>query len=205
MLMETTDRSDYSFLDLSTAIWDRIFIIAPLIVVGTREGVQYDMAPKHMAFPVGFGNYFGFVCTPEHGTYQNVRRTGEFTVSFPLPEDIVPVSISATSREELVSKYQDVISSLPVVRAETMDVPVLRDAYLILECSVFKVVDGFGENSIITGEITAAYVKKDYRRVSDNDAREQLIDHNLLAFIAPDRFARISDTNKFPFPKDFRK
>ncbi|WP_029038735.1 flavin reductase [Salinimicrobium xinjiangense] len=203
--MEITDRSNYSFLDLSTAVWDRIFMVAPLVVVGTREGLQYDMAPKHMAFPVGFENYFGFVCTPEHSTYQNIRRTGEFTVSFPLPEDIVPVSISATSREELISKYRDVVSSLPVARAESLDVPVLRDAYLIFECSLFKIIDGFGENSIITGEITAAYVKKEYRRVSDSDAQEQLNEYNLLAFIAPDRFARVSNTHRFPFPEDFRK
>lgn len=203
--METKDNSNYTSLNLSTAVWDRVFMVAPLIVVGTREGIQYDMAPKHMAFPVGFENYFGFVCTPEHGTYQNIRRTGEFTISFPLPDDVVPVSLSSTSREELISKYHDVVRSLPVVKAETMDLPVLRDAYLVFECSAYKVVDGFGENSIITGEITAAYVKNDYRRVSDNDAQGQLNEHNLLAFIAPDRFARISETHKFPFPKNFRK
>lgn len=203
--METTDKSNYTSLNLSTAVWDRVFMVSPLIVVGTREGMQYDMAPKHMAFPAGFDNYFGFVCTPEHATYQNIQRTEEFTVSFPLPDDIVPVSLSATSREELISKYRDVVGNLPVVRAETMDLPVLQDAYLVFECSVFKIIDGFGENSIVTGEIKAAFVKKDYRRVSDNDAQEQLSENNLLAFIAPDRFARISETQRFPFPKDFRK
>lgn len=203
--METTDKSNYTSLDLSTAVWDRVFMVAPLIVVGTREGTEYDMAPKHMAFPAGFDNYFGFVCTPEHGTYQNIQRTGEFTVSFPIPDDVVPVSLSATSREELISKYHDVVGSLPVIRAETMDLPVLQDAYLVFECSVFKIIDGFGENSIITGEIRAAFVRKDYRRISDKDAQEQMNDHNLLAFIAPDRFARISETHRFPFPKDFRK
>lgn len=203
--METRDQNNYTSLDLSAAVWDRVFIVAPLVVVGTREGNQYDMAPKHMAFPVGFKNYFGFVCTPEHATYQNIRRTSEFTVSFPLPDDIILVSLSATSREELISKYNNVIRNLPHVRAETMDLPVLRDAYLTFECSVYKIIDGFGENSIITGEITAASVKNDYMKLSDTDAQKQLNEHNLLAFIAPDRFARISETQNFPFPKDFRK
>jgi flavin reductase (DIM6/NTAB) family NADH-FMN oxidoreductase RutF len=203
--METIDKNKYTSLDLSTAVWDRIFMVAPLIVVGTREGTEYDMAPKHMAFPAGFDNYFGFVCTPKHGTYQNIKATGEFTVSFPLPNDVIPVALSATSREEIISKYHEVVSSLPVVNAETMDLPVLRDAYLIFECSAYKIVDGFGENSIITGEIKAAFVKKDYRRVSDSDAQNQLVEHNLLAFIAPDRFARISETYQFPYPKNFRK
>jgi len=203
--MEPKEKDDYASLDLSTAVWDRVFMVAPLVVVGTRERNQYDMAPKHMAFPVGFRNYFGFVCTPEHGTYQNIKSTGEFTVSFPLPDDIISVSLSATSRKELTSKYANVISKLPVASADTMDLPVLRDAYLIFECSAYKVIDGFGENSIITGEIKAAFVRKDYMKVSDTDAQQQLSDHNLLAFIAPDRFARISDTQSFPFPKDFKK
>lgn len=203
--MKTRDDNNYTALELSSPVWDRIFMVAPLVVVGTREKNEYDIAPKHMAFPVGFENYFGFVCTPNHGTYQNIRKTREFTVSFPLPEDIVPVSLSATSREGMISKYDTLISSLPVVRAEKMDLPVLRDAYLTFECSAFKIIDGFGENSIITGEIKAASVRKEYLMASDADAQKQLNEHNLLAFIAPNRFARISETQSFPFPKDFRK
>lgn len=203
--MKTRDDNNYTALELSSPVWDRIFMVAPLVVVGTREKNEYDIAPKHMAFPVGFENYFGFVCTPNHGTYQNIRKTREFTVSFPLPEDIVPVSLSATSREGMISKYDTLISSLPVVRAEKMDLPVLRDAYLTFECSAFKIIDGFGENSIITGEIKAASVRKEYLMASDADVQKQLNEHNLLAFIAPNRFARISETQSFPFPKDFRK
>ncbi|NIQ57054.1 MAG: flavin reductase, partial [Gammaproteobacteria bacterium] len=53
----------------------------PLVLVGTREGEgAYDLAPKHMATPLGWGDYFCFVCTPEHRTYQNATREEEFTV-----------------------------------------------------------------------------------------------------------------------------
>ena len=67
-------------LDTSQPVWKRIFMVAPLVVIGTREGNGYDMAPKHMITPMGFDNYFGFVCTPTHGTYQNM---GSSPLAFP--------------------------------------------------------------------------------------------------------------------------
>jgi hypothetical protein len=62
-------------LDVTAPIWERCFTVAPLVLVGTREkDGSYDLAPKHMATPMGWQNYFGFVCTPRHRTYHNVRR-----------------------------------------------------------------------------------------------------------------------------------
>ena len=68
-------------LDISEPVWDRFFWVAPLVLVGTREpDGSHDLAPKHMAIPMGWQNYFGFVCTPSHHTYSNVQRSGVFTV-----------------------------------------------------------------------------------------------------------------------------
>jgi len=68
-------------LDVTAPIWERFFTVAPLVVVGTREeDGSYDLAPKHMATPMGWQNYIGFVCTPRHRTYHNVRRERAFTV-----------------------------------------------------------------------------------------------------------------------------
>ena len=81
-------------LDVSFPVWDRFFMVAPLVVIGTREeDGTYDLAPKHMVTPLGWKNYFGFVCTPEHSTYQNVRRTEAFTVSFPTSDAVVLTSL----------------------------------------------------------------------------------------------------------------
>ena len=83
-------------LDLSQSIWDNFFLVAPLVVIGTKEQLGgYDLAPKHMAMPLGWDNYFGFVCTPSHHTYQNICREKAFTVSFPHPEQIILASLSA--------------------------------------------------------------------------------------------------------------
>ena len=73
-------------LPLADPIWEGVFTVAPLVLVGTREeDGRHDLAPKHMAMPLGWQNHFGFVCHPSHATQRNAERTGVFTVSFPVP------------------------------------------------------------------------------------------------------------------------
>jgi flavin reductase (DIM6/NTAB) family NADH-FMN oxidoreductase RutF len=77
---------DIISLDLNAPIWERFFLLAPMVLIGTIEpDGQPDLAPKHMATPMGWDNYFGFVCTPRHGTDKNIERTGVFTVTYPPP------------------------------------------------------------------------------------------------------------------------
>ncbi len=192
-------------LDVNEPIWSHFFTIAPLVVIGTKEAVGYDMAPKHLAFPVGFHNYFGFVCTPKHRTYTNILNNREFSVSYPKPGQEVLTSLSASSRKGELSKFERVVSTLPTVPATTTDTLFLQDAYLRLECTLFKVIDGFDENSIITGKIKAASVSEEYLRISDMDEREQIYKNPLLAYVADGRFATVSNTFNFPFPKDFMR
>lgn len=192
-------------LDLSVPVWDQTFVVAPLVVVGTREGDRYDMAPKHMVTPLGFDNFFGFVCTPDHSTYHNAIKQKGFTVSFPKPDGLTATALTASPRSKGISKIKPVIDVLPTVKAEKIDALLLEDAYLQLECSLFKIVDGFGRNSLITGTIKAAYIDPAYRRESDIDEQEQLRASGLLTYIAPGRFTVLKDTFNFPYPKDFRR
>ncbi|NER10882.1 NADH-FMN oxidoreductase RutF, flavin reductase (DIM6/NTAB) family [Muriicola jejuensis] len=203
--MDTLNDRHIQSLDLSETLWDRVFTVAPLVIIGTEEGESYDMAPKHMVTPLGFGNYFGFVCTPRHSTFRNIQQTREFTASFPKPDQIVQTSLSATPRSDCYHKAEDILQSLSVLQAKTMRAPVIAGAYLYLECDLFKIIDGFDDYSLITGTIRAAYVDKDYLKVSEWDEREQLMKNPLLAYIAQGRFAKISETYNFPFPKNFKK
>jgi flavin reductase (DIM6/NTAB) family NADH-FMN oxidoreductase RutF len=194
----------YYKLDVSNPVWEQIFTVAPLVVVGTKEGDTYDLAPKHLAIPIGFDNYFGFVCTPKHKTYHNVKNTKEFSVSFPLPNQVVLASLSASPRCEENSGTKPIIDILPTLKASTIDALFLAESYLFLECKLFKIIDGFNENSIITGTIVAAYCHKDYLKVSEKDQQQQLKENPILAYIAQGRFASITETYNFPFPKDFK-
>ena len=203
--MDINQHEHYTSLDTIEPIWDHIFMVAPLVIIGSKENNGYDLAPKHMAGPMGFGNFFGFVCTPRHNTYGNIKKNLEFTVSFPVPKQLLATSISASARTSAISKSDSIVKALPTIKAAEVDAPFIADAYLYLECELYKIIDGFDSNSLITGKIRKAYVHKDYLRISDNDEGEQLLKNHLLAYIAPGRFAEISVTNNFPFPKDFNR
>jgi flavin reductase (DIM6/NTAB) family NADH-FMN oxidoreductase RutF len=91
-------------LDTRSPIWSRFFTVAPLIVVGTLEADgAVDFAPKHMAMPLGWQNYFCFVCSPGHATQRNAQARGQFTVSFPRPDQFVQSSLLASGRFSLTS------------------------------------------------------------------------------------------------------
>ena len=192
-------------LDVSSAVWKHFFTVAPLVVVGSKEGEGYDMAPKHLAFPLSFENYFGFVCTPKHRTYQNIKEHKEFSVSFPLPDQLIITSLTASPRSSEMSKSDSIISALPTVKTKNIDALLLTDSYLHLECKLFKIIDGFAENSLITGTICAASVHEDYMRLSEQDEGEQIKKHPLLAYVADGRYSVIEDTFNFPYPKDFTR
>ncbi len=203
--MESGTLENFVSLDLNIPIWDRVYTVAPLVVVGSKGGDEYDLAPKHMATPLGFGNYFGFVCTPRHCTYDNIQETGKFSVSFPTPDQLVSISLSAAPRNNEYSKASAIIAALPTIKASSMDLLMIDGAYLYLECELYKVVDGFDDYSLITGKIKSVHVHPAFLKTSEGDEFKQLQQHPLLAYIAHGRFATIKETYNFPFPKDFQR
>jgi flavin reductase (DIM6/NTAB) family NADH-FMN oxidoreductase RutF len=184
-------------IDTSIPFWDRVFTVTPLVVIGTKEDDSYDLAPKHMAIPLGFDNYYGFVCTPKHATYKNIKKTEEFTVSFLLPNQVVMASLSASPRCDDISKSKSIVEALPTIKATMVDALCIAESYLFLECELFKIIDGFNENVIITGKIIAAYIDKNYLKDSERDEQQQLKENPLLAYISYGRFAEISETFHF--------
>jgi flavin reductase (DIM6/NTAB) family NADH-FMN oxidoreductase RutF len=197
-------RDDLVTLGEDWPVWDRVFTVNPLVLIGTRErGGGYDLAPKHMAFPMGWENYFGFVCTPRHATYHNAGREGVFTVSYPKPTQVVLTSLAASPREVDGSKPS--LYALPTFPASEVDGVFIEDAYLFLECVLDRIVDDFGENSLIAGRVVAAHVSKDYLRVSDRDENDLVHESHLLAYLSPGRYARVRDSNSFPFPANFMR
>jgi flavin reductase (DIM6/NTAB) family NADH-FMN oxidoreductase RutF len=191
-------------LDTSVPVWEQFFTVAPLVLVGTREpNGALDLAPKHMVTPMGWQNYFGFVCTPRHQTCKNIERTGEFTVSFPKPSQVLFTSLAASPRFESGDKpVLDYFNTFP---ATTVDGGLVEDCYLYFECRHFKTVGGFGENCLITGEIVRACADDDFLRHSESDDQETIHAAPLLAYLSPGRFAAIDRSNAFPFPESMKK
>ncbi len=192
-------------LDLEAApLWERFYMVAPLVVIGTKEDDHYDLAPKHMAMPVGWQHYFGFVCTPRHSTYHNAKHYGAFTVSFPRPNQVLLTSLAASSRCDKAGN-KPILNDLPTIAADTVDGVFLKDSYLFLECNVERIVDGFGQNSLIIGEVVAAHADERAVRSSDKDPQQMIYKNPLLAYLPPDRFATIENSLAFPFPAKFEK
>ena len=191
-------------LDVSQPIWERFFWVAPLVLVGTLEpGGAHDLAPKHMAIPIGWENYYGFVCTPRHHTYANIQREGAFTVSFPRPSQLVLTSLAASPR--CGDEDKPALSVLPVFAASKIDGVLLEGGYLFLECELDRIVDGFGVNSLIIGRIVAARVAADAQRI--HEGGDQALVHNspILAYLLPGRFSTIDKSLTFPFPAGMKK
>ena len=191
-------------LDITHSIWERFFMVAPLVLVGSRNpGGTYNVAPKHMALPLGWENYYGFVCSPRHHTYRNIVAHGQFTVSFPSPGQILTASLAAAPRWDDDSKPG--LQAVDTFPARVVDGRLVRECYAYLECQLDRVVDGFGANGLIVGRIIAAHVAEQALRTLDRDDNDLLQQVPLLAYVDPGRFARIEDTAAFPFPAGFAR
>ncbi|MCG8371369.1 MAG: flavin reductase [Proteobacteria bacterium] len=191
-------------VDTTVPVWERFFTVAPLVLIGTRDADgSLDLAPKHMVTPMGWQNYFGFVCTPRHNTCSNIDRSGVFTVSYPKPSQVLVASLAASPRCEHGEK--PVIDYLDTFPATEIDGGFAADGYLYFECRHYKTIDGFGENCLVTGEIVAAHVDDACLRRSETDDQETIHDSPLFAYLAPGRFATIDRSNAFPFPESMKR
>jgi flavin reductase (DIM6/NTAB) family NADH-FMN oxidoreductase RutF len=189
-------------LPVGPGLWERVFLVAPLVLVGTKEGDGYDFAPKHMAMPLGWEGFYCFVCSLRHATYRNVREHWQFTVSFPRPEQIVELSLAAGGRGANDDKPS--LAAVPTAPAQVVDVPVVEGCYLALECELERIVDGFGPNSLIVGRVVAASAARDALRGADVDDADLVYRLGLLGYLAPGRLAVVRESVAFPYPIDFR-
>lgn len=208
IVMSTSSTQDRIVsLDPEKPFWDRFYMVAPLVVIGTKdEEGAVNLAPKHMAMPMGWRDYFGFVCTPRHKTMRNARRTGCFTVSFPRPSQIVLTSLAASPRDDADGPAtKSSLNDLPTRPADIVDGVFLEDAYLFLECEIDRVVEDLGENSLIIGKVAAVHAHEDILRLSEQDEDTVLRENPLVAYLPPDRYAAIRETHAFPFPSGFTK
>jgi len=192
-------------LDLGASIWERFYTPSPLVLIGTREGDGYDLAPKHMAFPMGWENYFGFVCTPNHSTYHNVIEWEGFGVSYPRPDQLLLTSLAALGRDTPPGAGAPGTTFLPVEAASSVEGVLLQGAYAQIECTLERIVDGFGPNSLIIGRACRARISPDALRSSEIDDGDLVRRAPLLTYLYPGRYGIIGETHPFPFPADFRK
>ena len=204
-MQEKDPFKDFISLNVKESIWEHFYTVAPLVVIGTKEDQGFDLAPKHMVTPLGFSDYFGFVCTPRHNTYHNIKKSHRFSVSFVKPDQILLSSLAAMPRCAVKDFTKEITDQIPTVTSQDGEAIFVSDSYVMLDCSTYKIIDGFDDYSLITGKINEAQVHKDYKIISDEGHQKQIYDHPLLAYIAQGRFASIKETLSYPYPKDFQR
>jgi flavin reductase (DIM6/NTAB) family NADH-FMN oxidoreductase RutF len=190
--------------ELSVAgLWERVFLVAPLVLVGSKDtDGTYDLAPKHMAMPLGWSDRYCFVCTPRHRTYRNIERHGFFTVSYPHSFQVVQASLAASGREPDGTK--PALAALPTFFAREVDGVLVHGCYLFLECELDRFVE-VGDASLVIGHIVAASAIEGAIRDPDRDDAELLRHLAPLTFLSPSRFAVVDGSHSFPFPASFAR
>jgi flavin reductase (DIM6/NTAB) family NADH-FMN oxidoreductase RutF len=194
--------ADLVLLSTDAPIWAKVFTVAPLVLVGTLEddGTP-DIAPKHMAMPLGWANRFCFVCSPRHATLRNAQARGVFTVGFPRPGQILEASLAAGGRAKDSSK--PTLAALRTFPASKVEGVLVDGCHLHLECELERIVE-FGDTALVVGDIVAAAAAADAVRISDSDDADLVAGSPLLAYLSPGRFAEVRDSLSFPYPFDFK-
>jgi len=191
-------------LDVRVPVWERVYTVAPLVLVGTREpDGTFDLAPKHLAMPISWQNHFGFVCTPRHSTYANALRERAFTVSYPRPGQLVHTSLAASPR--CADGPTPAVAALPTRPASRVAGVLVDGAWLQLECELERVVDGFGENALVVGRVVAAWADPAALIDADREPEDVLAQAPLLAYVHPGRFAEIAAAYSFPLPEGMHR
>jgi flavin reductase (DIM6/NTAB) family NADH-FMN oxidoreductase RutF len=190
-------------LPVGGGLWERMFTVAPLVLIGTKEANGWDFAPKHLAMPLGWEGLYCFACTPRHATYRNVQAHPQFTVSFPRPEQIMELSFAAGGRYE--GDVKPALAAVPTAAANVVDGRVVAGCLLYLECELERIVDGLDSASLIVGRVVAASVAREALRGAEVDDADLVHRLGLLAYLPPGRFAVVRESLSFPYPEDFRR
>ena len=141
-------------LPVETPVLGQFFLVAPLVLVGTREDA-YDLAPKHGDAARVARTTCCFACTPRHATYRNAVEHREFTVGYVPPEQIA--ADRARGRWPAAGRLEARASRVADVPEGLVDGVLVGGCRLYLECALDRIVDGFGENSLVVGAVVAAH------------------------------------------------
>jgi flavin reductase (DIM6/NTAB) family NADH-FMN oxidoreductase RutF len=86
-----------------------------------------------------------------------------------------------------------------------VDGVLVKGCYLYLECTLHTILDGFGPNSLLIGNVVAATAHEDALRDAERDESEQIFQSPLLAYLSPGRFTEIRQSSAFPFHEGFSR
>ncbi len=177
----------------------RFFRPANLVLVTTLSpnGVV-NVAPKTQAMPIGRKGYWAFACCARHHTYQNIEHQGEFVINFPGPGLIERVAQTARDVPPGTDEIKE--AGLTAMEARRVKVPVVAECGVNVECRRHQVIDGYGDESLIVGEVVAVTIDE----VLVDAGVETLHTFPLLVYVYPDHYAVVDRVERFRFPEDYK-
>jgi len=182
----------------------RYFTVKPIVLVTTLGPRDIpNVAPKTQCMDVGRDeDYFAFVCTPKHHTYQNAKANGEFVVNYPGPELIHKVSAASQFAENVDEIALAGLTSIPSLVVKP---PRIKECRVHLECMVEEVKD-LDAASIILGKIVARSANKEvsFERGKAEESINLLFNYPLLAYVYPNHYTTIRAATEFTFPKNYK-
>jgi len=182
----------------------RYFTVKPTILVTTLgPGNIPNVAPKTQCMDVGRREeYFAFVCTPKHHTYQNAKANKEFVANYPSPELIQKVSATSQSAENVDEIALVGLTGIPSLVVKP---PRIKECRVHLECKVVEIKD-LDVASIILGKVVARSASKEasFERGKAKERINLLSNHPLLAYVYPDHYTTIGSATEFIFPKNYK-
>jgi flavin reductase (DIM6/NTAB) family NADH-FMN oxidoreductase RutF len=182
----------------------RYFTVKPLILVTTLGPTGLpNVAPKTQNMDIGRREqYFAFVCTPQHHTYQNAKANKEFVVNYPGPKLIEKVSAAAQLAED---SDETALAGLTSIPSLVVKPPRIKECYLHLECRLLEIKD-LEDSSLVLGRIVARSADKEvsFERGKSKENIRLLSEHPLLAYVYPDHYAEIGVAEEFVFPKNYK-
>lgn len=177
----------------------RFFRPTSLVLVTTLSPLGVgNVAPKTQVMPVGRKGYWAFACCDRHHTYQNVARQGEFVINIPGPELIEQVSQAAAEFPPGTDEISG--AGLTAIASRVVGVPSIAECRVHLEFKNYQILDGFGEESLVIGEVVAVTVDEEAV-----DAGVEILEgHPLLVYVYPGHYTGIKKAEKFVFPRNYK-
>jgi len=192
--------------DPSRSVSSQYAHVSPVILVTTvNADGSLNVAPKTQNMLVGKeGRIFMFVCTPNHHTYQNIERTGEFVVNYPTPELVENVAASASVFEDGADEVAD--SGLTATPSLKVKPPRIKECPVHLECELAEIRE-YGPYGFVVGKVVAASGNEEIVLAANMDTAEfskRLAQNPLLAYVYPNHFTSVNECRKFVYPKNYK-
>jgi len=136
-------------------------LIRPVVVITTiSDKGEVNAAPFSFNSPISFSPpLFGFSCNPEHDTWTNIQKNGEFVVNIAGKKLGDYMHILEKDFPYGVNELEE--AGLEQMESNKVKPPRVKDAIAWLECKTVNTVE-LGDHVWITGEVLECEVKDEF-------------------------------------------